>query len=141
MPLSMNADRSYPSAYVRAHPVARLASVGEEHQPDVVPVVCEFDGRAFWVGGGQPVLRTRKVRNVVAGRSRVALVFDDIPSMEPFVARGVRVYGTAEHPVERPGMTGPGWYMRIVPTESWSWNLAGEPAGDAWYPVSHTVHD
>lgn len=38
-------------------------------------------------------------------------------------------------------MTGPGWYMRIVPTESWSWNLAGEPAGDPWYPVSHTVHD
>lgn len=127
--------------YLRSQPVARLATLGENEQPDVVPVACEFDGTAFWVGGGATVLRTRKVRNVVAGRRRVAFVFDDVPSMDPFTARGLRVYGVAEDPVEREGIVGPGWYVRLVPTESWSWNLAGEPAGDEWYPVRHTVHE
>lgn len=128
------------TAYLREHPVARVATLGDEDQPDVVPVACEFDGEAFWFGGGETVLRTRKVRNVRAGRRRVAIVFDDVPTPEPFAARGIRVYGVAEDPVERTGMTGPGWYVRVRPTESWSWNLDGEPAGDAWYPVSHTVH-
>ncbi|WP_273652573.1 PPOX class F420-dependent oxidoreductase [Cellulomonas fimi] len=127
-------------AYLREHPVARVATLGEGEQPDVVPVVCELDGEAFWFGGGETVLRTRKVRNVRAGRRRVAIVFDDVPTLEPFAARGIRVYGVAEDPVERTGMIGPGWYVRVRPMESWSWNLDGEPAGDAWYPVSHTVH-
>ena len=51
---------------------------------------------------------TRKVRNVVGGRTDVALVVDDLVSFEPFVARGIRVYGVAAPPVERVGMIGPG---------------------------------
>ena len=89
-----------------------------------------YDGKFFWIGGGDSFLRTRKVRNIVAGRRRVALVFDDLPSFDPFIARSVRVYGVADDPVERVGLSGPGWYVRIVPTESWSWNLGGEPVGE-----------
>lgn len=127
-------------AYLRSQPLARFATVGPEEQPDVVPVACEFDGTCFWVGGGETVLRTRKVRNVVTGRHRVALVFDDLPSLDPFVARGIRVYGVADDPVQRVGMTGPGWYLRVMPTESWSWNLTGEPAGEEWYPTIRRRH-
>jgi pyridoxamine 5'-phosphate oxidase family protein len=128
-------------AYLRSQPLARLATLGPDDQPDVVPVACEFDGTHFWVGGGPTVLRTRKVKNVQAGRRKVALVFDDLPSMDPFVARGIRIYGIAEDDlVERAGMTGPGWFLRIVPTESWAWNLAGEPVGEEWYPAQHRVH-
>jgi hypothetical protein len=29
---------------------------------------------------------------------------------------------------------------RIIPTVSWSWNLEGNPAGDAWYEPQRTVH-
>ena len=38
------------------------------------------------------------------------------------IARYIRVYGYAEPPIERVGMLGPGHYIRIRPTLSWSWN-------------------
>jgi pyridoxamine 5'-phosphate oxidase family protein len=31
-------------AYLRSHGIARLATLGDEEQPDVVPVADEFDG-------------------------------------------------------------------------------------------------
>jgi pyridoxamine 5'-phosphate oxidase family protein len=69
------------------------------------------------------------------------LVIDDLVSFDPFIARGVRVYGTAEDPVERVGLVGPGWYIPVTPTVSWSWNLDGLPAGDEWYAVARRRHD
>nr|WP_239522228.1 PPOX class F420-dependent oxidoreductase [Geodermatophilus sabuli] len=116
---------------MHSHGIARLATSGEDGQPDVVPVAVEFDGASSWVGGsGASVLRTRKVANVRAGRREVALVVDDLPSSDPFVARGIRVCGVADGPVERVGMVGPGLYLRITPQVSWSWDMAGEPVGD-----------
>jgi pyridoxamine 5'-phosphate oxidase family protein len=127
--------------YLATQPLARLGTVGDDGQPDVVPVAFEFDGTGFWIGGsGEAVLGTRKVRNVVGGRTDVALVVDDLLSFEPFVARGIRVYGVAAPPVERVGMIGPGRYVRITPTVSWSWNMVGEPAGDEWYPSRRAAH-
>lgn len=128
-------------AYLRSQPVARLATVGSETQPDVVPLAFEFDGADFWVGGsGDSVRRTRKIRNIEAGRRQVALVIDDLVSLDPFIARGIRVYGTAEGPIERTGLVGPGFYLRITPTVSWSWNLAGEPVGETWYESRRATH-
>jgi pyridoxamine 5'-phosphate oxidase family protein len=127
-------------AYLNSQPLARLSTLNGGGQPDVVPVAFEFDGTGFWVGGGPTVVHTRKIRNIVAGRRLVALVVDDLVSLEPFVARGVRVYGVAGEPVERVGMVGPGSYVRVNPTVSWSWNLAGEPAADEWYPMARTEH-
>jgi pyridoxamine 5'-phosphate oxidase family protein len=128
-------------AYLRSQPVARLATVNADGQPDVVPVAFELDGLYIWVGGvGPDVAHTRKLRNIGAGRTKVSLVIDDLVSMEPFIARALRVYGDAEPPVERVGMVGPGLYSRITPTVSWSWNLAGEPAGERWYDANRTVH-
>jgi pyridoxamine 5'-phosphate oxidase family protein len=128
-------------AYLRSQPIARLASLGPDDQPDVVPVGFEFDGADFWIGGsGESVLRTRKVRNIAAGRHKVALVVDDLVSFDPFIARGIRVYGTAAGPVERVGMVGPGFYLRITPSISWSWNMAGEPASGTWYEARRATH-
>lgn len=127
--------------YLRGQPLARLATRSADDQPDVVPVAFEFDGTYFWVGGpGDSFLRTRKVRNVEHGGREVALVIDDLVSLEPFIARGIRIYGRADEPVERIGMVGPGYYLRITPTVSWSWNLDGHPAGEAWYATRRTVH-
>jgi pyridoxamine 5'-phosphate oxidase family protein len=132
-----DAERSY----LASQPLARLATVGPGGQPDVVPVAFELDGDHVWVGGvGAAVLGTRKIRNVVGGHDRVALVVDDLVSLDPFVARSMRIYGRAEPPVERVGMVGPGWFVRITPTVSWSWNLAGAPVGDTWYEAHRTVH-
>ena len=127
--------------YMRSQPLARLATVGEDGQPDAVPVAFEFDGSVFWIGGAGPsVAATRKFRNIGAGNLQVAIVIDDLISLEPFIARCLRIYGSAEAPIERVGMVGPGLYSRITPTVSWSWNLAGEVAGDVWYPAHRTVH-
>jgi pyridoxamine 5'-phosphate oxidase family protein len=128
-------------AYLRTQPIARVATLCGDGQPDVVPLAFEFDGTFFWVGGvGSAVANTRKFRNIRAGNLKVALVVDDLVSFNPFIARCVRVYGNADQPVERDGMVGPGIYLRITPTISWSWNMAGEPAGDTWYEPRRTIH-
>ena len=85
----------------------------------------EFDGTHFYVGGMNPA-QTRKFRNVQAGNAKVALVIDDLVSLNPWTPRGMRIYGTAEI-VERQGQFGPALYMGITPTVSWRWNLQGRP--------------
>lgn len=127
--------------YLTSQPLARLATVAPDGQPDVVPVALEFDGTAFWVGGsGDAFLSTRKVRNVVDGNQTVALVVDDLLSFDPFIARGIRVYGVAAAPVQRVGLVGPGFYIRITPLKSWSWNMDGQPVGENWYAARRAVH-
>jgi len=117
-------------AYLQSQPIARFATVNADGQPDVVPLAFEFDGSYIWVGGvGPDVARTRKLRNIGAGRSKVSLVFDDLVSMQPFIARALRVYGDAEPAVERVGMMGPGLYSRITPTVSWSWQVSPPVSG------------
>lgn len=128
--------------YLQTQPLARLATRSAHGQPDVVPVAFEFDGAHFWVGGqGASFLLTRKVRNVEDGGHEVALVIDDLVSLDPFIARGIRIYGRADAPVERIGMLGPGHYLRITPIVSWSWNLDGEPAGETWYDTRRATHE
>ncbi|WP_433012945.1 PPOX class F420-dependent oxidoreductase [Kribbella sp. CA-294648] len=112
-------------AYLKTQRLARIATTGPDGQPDVVPVGFEYDGRYFYVGGVDPG-RTRKVLNVRAGQEKVALVIDDLVSIDPWSPRFLRVYGTAEV-VERSGMFGAGVYLRITPTISWSWHLDGRP--------------
>ncbi|NRQ33247.1 PPOX class F420-dependent oxidoreductase [Nonomuraea sp. NN258] len=128
-------------AYLRSQPLARLATVNGDGQPDVVPVAFEYDGKHLWIGGGESVTRTRKFRNVLAGSRRIALVVDDLVSFEPFVARGIRIYGRAGDPVERVGMVGPGHYIPITPAVSWSWNMECEPVGADWYESRRADHE
>jgi len=129
-------------AYLASQPLARFATTFGDGQPDVVPVAFELDGNVIWIGGpGHVFCRTRKIRNIASGRRQVALVIDDLVSFDPFVARGVRIYGRADDPIERVGLIGPGWYVRVTPTVSWSWNLQGLPAGDEWYPTHRNNHD
>jgi pyridoxamine 5'-phosphate oxidase family protein len=132
-------------AYLQSQPLGRLATVNADGQPDVVPVAVEVgnevDGGDIWIGGvGADVLRTRKFVNIGAGRTKASLVVDDLVSLQPFIARAMRIYGVAGQPVERIGMVGPGWYAHITPRVSWSWNLAGEPAGEQWYGARRTTH-
>jgi pyridoxamine 5'-phosphate oxidase family protein len=126
-------------AYLRSQRLARIATVSADSQPDVVPVGFEFDGTHVYVGGFDPA-KTRKFRNVRAGNTHVALVIDDLVSTDPWTPRYLRIYGNAEL-VERQGQFGPGAYMRITPTISWSFNLEGRPftrAGDV--DVRRAVH-
>ena len=131
-------------SYLKAQPLARIATVGTDGQPDAAPVGFEYDGTYFYVGGVDP-RKTRKVLNVKAGHTKVALVIDDLVSTDPWSPRFLRVYGTAEV-VERTGMFGGGVYLRITPTTSWSWHLDGrainhEDHSFAPRRTTHTVED
>jgi pyridoxamine 5'-phosphate oxidase family protein len=113
-------------AYLRTQRLARIATVSADGQPDAMPVGYQFDGTFFYVGGMNPV-KTRKFRNVRGGNTKVALVIDDLVSVNPWTVRGLRIYGDAELLVRQEGQFGPGQYMRITPTVSWSWNLEARP--------------
>src|ERR671919_207352 len=124
-------------AYLRSQPLARLATVSLDAQPDVVPVGFEFDGEYFYIGG-YDVTRTRKYKNVEQGSTHVALVVDDLVSVDPWNPRGIRAYGIAEL-VEREGYAGEGIYLRIEPRVSWSWNI--EPASEDGFSVNKVIHE
>jgi pyridoxamine 5'-phosphate oxidase family protein len=114
--------------YLRSQQLARLATVAADGQPDVVPVGFEFDGTYLFVGGIDPA-RTRKFRNVRDGNTKVAIVVDDLVSVDPWTPRYLRIYGNADF-VERQGRFGAASYLRITPALSWSFNLAGQPFND-----------
>lgn len=75
--------------YMKSQRLARIATVGADGQPDVAPVGFEFDGTYIYVGGIDPT-KTRKFRNVQAGNHKVALVIDDMVSIEPWTPRFMR---------------------------------------------------
>jgi len=58
------------AAYLKSQPLARIATIGADEQPDVAPVGFEFDGTYFYVGGRAPE-KTRKYLNVQAGHAKL----------------------------------------------------------------------
>ena len=60
-------------AFLRAQPLARMATVDTEEQPTVDAVGFEFDGARFYIGGHQ-LETTRKYQNMVAGHRKVSLL-------------------------------------------------------------------
>lgn len=111
-----------------------------QRKPDVSPVAFEFSGNYFFVGShSQEIfLSTRKYKNVSEGNKQVALVIDDLESVQPWKPRGIKLNGIAEI-VEHNGMFGPGKYLQITPTTSWSWGIKGLEPKDGQFFVK-TVH-
>jgi len=119
--------------YIRSQRLARIATVSSVSssdissiQPDVVPVGFDFDGEYFYVGGIN-ILKSTKYKNILTN-NKVALVIDDLKTINPWDPRGIRIYGTADtvdrkegymsntnHPQSR--------YIRIKPAKKWSWGI------------------
>jgi pyridoxamine 5'-phosphate oxidase family protein len=116
-------------AFLRSQPIARLATVAPDGQPDVVPVGFEFDGAAFRIGGMNPD-RTRRTLNVQGGNGKVALVIDDVVTDSGWGPRFLRVYGTAEV-IEVDTPAGTQLHLKVTPDVSWSFNLDGRPMPEA----------
>ncbi len=112
--------------YMKSQRLARIATVDKNNRPDVVPVGIEFDGTHFWVGShSQDIFfTTKKYKNVSHGNTKVALVIDDLKTIEPWHPRCVKVYGTGEV-MDHTGIFGPGKYLRITPEVSWSIGIEG----------------
>jgi pyridoxamine 5'-phosphate oxidase family protein len=116
-------------AYIKSQPLARLATVSKSNQPDVAPVGFRFDGEKFFITGFD-ITKTFKYKNVKAGNELVSLVIDDLASVQPWAARGIKIHGTAEI-VERGGRAS----LVIHSVRLWSWGVDGEAFKDG-KPVS-----
>lgn len=110
------------TVYLKSQRLARFATASLEGQPDVVAVSYEFDGTVFYIGGLRQK-KTVKYKNVLKN-PRVAMVVDDLESVDPWRPRGIRIYGRAEV-VQRRGFLGPGEYIRVNPEAKWSWGVEG----------------
>src|SRR5207245_8153772 len=82
-------------AYLRGQLLGRLATVGPNGQPHVVPVAFRYSGETDAIDiGGYDFAKRKKYRDV-RGNPRVALVIDDVPSVNPWGARGMGMGGVA----------------------------------------------
>jgi pyridoxamine 5'-phosphate oxidase family protein len=124
----MFSDRE--TAYINSQRLVRLATVSNRGQPDVVPVSFEFDGRYFWIGSRpqEIFLVTKRYKNVSAGNDRVALVIDDLESVNPWKAHQIKVYGIGEV-IDHDGRLGSGKYLRVTPKISWSLGIETDISG------------
>jgi pyridoxamine 5'-phosphate oxidase family protein len=104
-------------AYINSQHLARLATVSKSGQTDVAPVGFRFDGEKFFITGFD-ITKTFKYKNVKTGNDKVSLVIDDLASVQPWVARGLKIHGTAEI-VEGNGRAS----MIIYPKRLWSWGV------------------
>ena len=114
---------------VENHDDTDTKGVGK-NQPDVVPVGFDFDGEYFYIGG-MHFFKSLKYKNAIKN-NKVALVIDDLLTINPWKPRGIRIYGTSDL-VERQGgymsyihksqSQSQSHYLRIKPTKKWSWGI------------------
>jgi pyridoxamine 5'-phosphate oxidase family protein len=105
--------------------LARLATVGADGTPHVVPVGWRYNREHDAIDvGGHALARTKKYRDV-ARAGRAAVVVDDLASTSPWRPRGVEVRGRAEV------VASPRPLIRIHPDRVVSWGLEAERSGPA----------
>jgi pyridoxamine 5'-phosphate oxidase family protein len=127
----MSAFRDSEIEYLRSQGLARLATVGPDGQPHVVPVTFNFNADEDAVDvGGVDFGNTKKWRDA-RRNPRVTFLLDDVLP-DPRRARAIEVRGRAEAH-ERGGATiHPRFptfaeeFLRIRPTRIVSWGLAGQ---------------
>ena len=120
--------------YLNSQLLGRLATVGSDGQPHVVAVSFRYNAELDTIDiGGHDFARRKKYRDVQRN-PRVALIVDDLQSVNPWRPQGIEVRGEAE--VLRSGgeVLGPGFapeMFRIRPRRIVSWGLMGNvvPAG------------
>ena len=119
--------------YLKSQFLARVATATPKGKPNVAPVGFEFDGKYFYVGSiKQEILKAMpRYHNIKNGNRRVAMVIDDLVSVDPWKPRGIRVNGSADI-VVRDGEFGRGEYIRIKPLVSWSWGIKKSRAKTVW---------
>jgi pyridoxamine 5'-phosphate oxidase family protein len=99
--------------------LGRIATVGSDSTPHVVPVGWSYDRESDTVDvSGHDFANTKKYRDV-ARTGRAAIVIDEV--LPPWDPRGIEVRGVAE------AVPGPPAMIRIHPDRVRSWGLEPEP--------------
>lgn len=83
-------------AYLHSQPLGRLATVGPNGDPHVVPVGFRFNPELDTIDiGGHGIAQSKKFRDV-ARSGRAAFVVDDLVATDPWTPRMLTVRGRAE---------------------------------------------
>ncbi len=100
-----------------ARRLGRIATVGEDGTPHVVPVGWTHNSECDTIDvSGNDLATTKKFRDVERS-GRAAIVIDDLASTNPFRPRAIEVRGRAE------AITHPQAVIRVHPERIISWGL------------------
>jgi len=123
----MSAFTDAEIGYMKSQRLGRLATVGPDGQPHVVPVGFRYNPKedAIDIGGHSGFAKRKKYRDVVHN-PRVAFVIDDVPSVNPWTVRGIEIRGQAQVLTTGGSELGPGFdpeMFRIRPSRIISWGI------------------
>ena len=100
------------------HQLGRIATVGADGTPHVVPVGWIYNAARDAIEiGGIELERSKKFRDI-ARTGRAAIVIDDLESTDPWRPRGIEIRGRAEAIPNGGEQLGPGFagaFIRIHP--------------------------
>lgn len=117
-------------AYLQSQRLGRLATVGPDGQPHVVPVGFRYNPDLDTIDiGGHDFAKRKKFRDAQRN-PKVALVVDDLASITPWRVRGIEVRGEVEVLMSGGEHLGPGFdpeIFRIRPKRIVSWGLPAAP--------------
>lgn len=126
--------------YMQSQRLARIATVGADGQPHVVPVSFRYNPATDTVDiGGHDFSKRKKWRDVQQN-PRVAVIMDDIASIRPWSVRGIEIRGMAEIIVLGAEAIVPGFdpeMFRITPKRIVSWGINH---ADVWTPSARSVN-
>jgi pyridoxamine 5'-phosphate oxidase family protein len=122
----MSVFTSAELSYLATQRLGRLATVGPDGQPHVVPVAFRHDPDHDTIDIGGHDFANRKKYRDVQQNPKVAFIVDDLASVDPWRPRAIEIRGEAE--VLETGGTdiGPGLdpqMFRIRPRRIVSWGL------------------
>lgn len=113
-------------AYLQSQRLGRLATVGPDGQPHVVPVAFRYNSELDTIDiGGHDFAKRKKFRDVQKN-PRVAFVIDDVPSVNPWTVRGIEIRGEAAVLMRGGETVMPGFdepMFRITPRRIVSWGI------------------
>ena len=83
--------------YLTTQPLGRLATVGKDGRPHVVPVgvFLDPDSETLVIGSAADMVASKKFRDARVNPD-VAVVVDDLVTVEPWAPRGIEIRGRAE---------------------------------------------
>lgn len=136
----MSAFTDAETTYLSTPRLGRLATVTADGHPHVVPVGfrLDTDEGTIEIGANNLPDRGQKrgyLRNI-AGNPKVAVVIDDVASLDPWAPRGVSIRGHAEIVPTGGEHLGPQFgpiWVRVTPTWISSWGIESGP-----YDPPHT---
>jgi pyridoxamine 5'-phosphate oxidase family protein len=113
-------------AYLASQLLGRIATVGTDHKPHVVPTSFRYNAELGTVDvGGLHVATTKKFRDVQA-TGWAAIVVDDLVSTDPWTPRMLEIRGRAEAILTGGAQLRPGFgeaFIRIHPEKVNSYGI------------------